>query len=140
MARLLSFLNAMFSLIYFDVDKFKPVNNLWGHAEGDEVLRVFASFLHQHLERGEIAGRLGRDEFAALLRRNGNTDSFLQSLNASLDHYNHTSGKSYNINNSFGELINNADKYTTLTEMIGKCDEVIYLKKKRKTLSQKTEP
>nr|WP_252382952.1 hypothetical protein [Escherichia coli] len=53
---------------------------------------------------------------------------------------NDTSGKPYNINYSFGELINNADHYTTLAEMIGKCDEVMYLKKKRKTLSRKTEP
>ncbi|EBL5879108.1 hypothetical protein WP77_21500 [Salmonella enterica subsp. enterica serovar Kentucky] len=41
---------------------------------------------------------------------------------------------------SFGELINNADQYATLAEMIGKCDEVMYLKKKRKTLSRKAEP
>ncbi|EMJ9384802.1 hypothetical protein V8F72_004353, partial [Escherichia coli] len=44
------------------------------------------------------------------------------------------------INYSFGELINNADQYATLAEMIGKCDEVMYLKKKRKTLSRKAEP
>jgi diguanylate cyclase (GGDEF)-like protein len=55
--------DASFSLIYFDLDRFKPVNDLWGHAEGDEVLKVFAGFLHQHLEPGEIAGRLGGDEF-----------------------------------------------------------------------------
>ncbi|MDU1921156.1 GGDEF domain-containing protein, partial [Enterobacter sp.] len=132
--------DASFSLIYFDLDRFKPVNDLWGHAEGDEVLKVFAGFLHQHLEPGEIAGRLGGDEFAALIRRNGNSSSFLQALSASLDHYNDTSGKPYNINYSFGELINNADQYATLAEMIGKCDEVMYLKKKRKTLSRKAEP
>jgi GGDEF domain-containing protein len=96
------------------------------------VLKVFAGFLHQHLEPGEIAGRLGGDEFAALIRRNGNTSSFLQALSASLDHYNDTSGKPYNINYSFGELINNADQYATLAEMIGKCDEVMYLGRLRK--------
>lgn len=128
------------SLIYFDLDKFKPVNDLWGHAKGDEVLKVFAGFLHQHLGPGEIAGRLSGDEFAALIRRNGNTQSFLHALSASLDHYNDTSGKLYNINYSFDEVINNADQYATLAEMIGKCDEVMYLKKKRKTLSPKTEP
>ena len=104
------------------------------------AIQIFAGFLHQHLEPGEIAGRLGGDEFAALIRRNGNTQSYLHALSASLDHYNDTSGKPYNINYSFGELINNADQYATLAEMIGKCDEVMYLKKKRKTLSRKTEP
>ncbi|WP_447402113.1 diguanylate cyclase domain-containing protein [Klebsiella variicola] len=132
--------NATFSLIYFDLDKFKPINDLWGHAEGDEVLKIFAASLYQHLEPGEIAGRLGGDEFAALIRRNGNTQSFLNALSSSLEYHNETSGKPYYINYSFGELINNADQYATLAEMIGKCDEVMYLKKKRKNLSQKTEP
>ncbi|HBU8525004.1 GGDEF domain-containing protein [Klebsiella aerogenes] len=138
--RAMNWQNASFSLIYFDLDKFKPVNDLWGHAEGDEVLRVFSGFLHQHLEPGEIAGRLGGDEFAALIRRNGSTRSFLHALRASLAHYNDTSGKPYNINYSFGELINNVNLYATLEEMIGKCDELMYLKKKRKTLSRKKEP
>lgn len=132
--------DATFSLIYFDLDKFKPVNDLWGHAEGDEVLRVFAAFLHQHLKPGEITGRLGGDEFAAIIRRNGNTESFLHALSVSLDHYNETSGKPYNINYSYGEMINNPALHATLEDMIGKCDEVMYLKKKRKNLSQKTEP
>lgn len=102
--------------------------------------KVFASFLYQQLEPGEFAGRLGGDEFAALIRRNGHTGAFMHALSASLDHYNETSGKPCNINYSFGELINNSDQYATLAEMIGKCDEVMYLKKKRKTLYQKTEP
>jgi hypothetical protein len=55
-----------------------------------------------------------------------------------LDHYNDTSGKPYNINYSFGELINNADQYATLAEMIGKCDEVMYLGASQKTESMVT--
>ncbi|QXZ21798.1 sensor domain-containing diguanylate cyclase [Lelliottia amnigena] len=128
--------NSAFSLIYFDLDKFKPVNDLWGHSEGDDVLRTFAAFLHQHLEPGEIAGRLGGDEFAALVRRNGNAESFLHALSLSLENYNETSGKPYNLNYSFGAVTYNPEQYATLADMVRKCDEVMYLRKKRKTLPQ----
>lgn len=43
--------DASFSLIYFDLDRFKPVNDLWGHAEGDEVLKIFAGFYISTLNR-----------------------------------------------------------------------------------------
>ncbi|HCM9448592.1 TPA: sensor domain-containing diguanylate cyclase [Enterobacter bugandensis] len=117
-----------FSLIYFDLDRFKPVNDLWGHAEGDEVLRVFAAFLHKHLEPGEIAGRLGGDEFAVIVHRNGDSSSFLHALSVSLENYNETSGKPYNINYSSGSVTYDAGQYATLADMVRNCDEVMFLK------------
>lgn len=129
-------LDQAFSLIYFDLDKFKPVNDLWGHAEGDEVLKTFATFLYQHLEPGEIAARLGGDEFAVLILRNGNDESYLHALSLSLENYNETSGKPYNINYSFGAVTWNPEQNATLSDMVNKCDEVMYLRKKRKNLSR----
>lgn len=125
---------AAFSLIFFDLDKFKPINDLWGHAEGDEVLKTFSGLLHQHLIPGEVVGRLGGDEFAALIVRNGETDAFLHDLRKSVDEYNNTSGKPYNINYSFGELQSDSGQYTSLGEMIKQSDEVMYSRKQRKTL------
>lgn len=123
-----------FSLLYFDLDKFKPINDLWGHAEGDEVLKTFAAFLYQHLEPGESAGRLGGDEFAVLIRRNGKAESFLHALSISVKDNNESSGKPYNINYSYGAVTSNPGQYATLQDMLRKCDEVMYLTKKRKHL------
>ncbi len=123
-----------FSIIFFDLDKFKPVNDLWGHAEGDEVLHTFAAFLHQHLLRGDIAGRVGGDEFAVLVNGLGNTDAFLEALRLSVDRYNDLSGKPYNINYSWGAVQYDAGMYPTLDDMMKTCDEVMYSRKQRKTL------
>jgi diguanylate cyclase (GGDEF)-like protein len=54
-------------LLLVDVDNFKDINDLRGHAVGDEVMRVLARRLRGHLPEGAVLGRLGGDEFAALL-------------------------------------------------------------------------
>ena len=55
------------SLIYFDLNHFKLVNDAHGHAGGDEALRKFASVLIANVRETDIVGRLGGDEFAILL-------------------------------------------------------------------------
>ncbi|HEY0282238.1 MAG TPA: GGDEF domain-containing protein [Rhizomicrobium sp.] len=55
------------TLIYFDLDGFKTVNDTHGHAGGDAVLSHFAETLLSHVRDSDIVGRLGGDEFGVLL-------------------------------------------------------------------------
>lgn len=55
------------SLIMFDVDHFKKVNDVYGHAVGDQVLKHVAQLLQQNLRLGDISARFGGEEFAVLL-------------------------------------------------------------------------
>lgn len=55
------------SLLMIDLDHFKRINDEHGHATGDRVLRDFAILLQNSLRKGDIAGRLGGEEFAVLL-------------------------------------------------------------------------
>lgn len=50
-----------------DVDHFKQVNDTWGHAMGDRVLRGLAQLLRQRLRRTDVAGRYGGEEFGLIL-------------------------------------------------------------------------
>jgi len=54
------------SLVLFDLDKFKLINDTYGHAIGDQVLQVFADSLSRVLRPSDIAGRLGGEEFVAI--------------------------------------------------------------------------
>ena len=50
-----------------DIDHFKSINDTYGHAAGDEVIRRMAEFLKAAVRRGDLVGRLGGDEFALLV-------------------------------------------------------------------------
>jgi len=55
------------SLLMFDIDHFKSINDTWGHAMGDVVLQQVAHLLHDALRNADILGRTGGEEFAAVL-------------------------------------------------------------------------
>jgi len=57
----------VFGLIYIDLDKFKPINDRYGHHVGDLFLQEVALRMKQQLRGGDMLARLGGDEFAALV-------------------------------------------------------------------------
>jgi diguanylate cyclase (GGDEF)-like protein len=57
------------ALLFLDLDRFKPVNDTWGHRAGDLVLQEVARRLLGSLRAGEVAARVGGDEFAVFLPR-----------------------------------------------------------------------
>lgn len=56
-----------YTLVMFDINHFKRINDTYGHLAGDEVLSGFAAILKTHLRRYDIVGRYGGDEFMLIL-------------------------------------------------------------------------
>lgn len=55
------------SVLAFDLDRFKSINDRFGHAVGDAVLQLFAKVVGQTMRASDVIGRLGGEEFVALL-------------------------------------------------------------------------
>lgn len=55
------------ALLYLDIDRFKDINDTFGHGAGDRALEIFTQRIVAELPEGGIAGRLAGDEFAVLL-------------------------------------------------------------------------
>jgi diguanylate cyclase (GGDEF)-like protein len=77
------------SLVYFDLDGFKLVNDTFGHAAGDAVLEHFSRILLANVRDSDVVGRLGGDEFGVLLshanqdQAHKKADSLARDLNQS---------------------------------------------------------
>lgn len=59
------------SLVYFDLNNFKAINDSHGHPAGDAVIRAIGEVLVRHTRETDVVGRIGGDEFAVLLTHLG---------------------------------------------------------------------
>jgi diguanylate cyclase (GGDEF)-like protein len=67
--------NIPLSLIFCDIDKFKPINDKYGHAVGDRALQAFANVLQSEIRSSDYVARWGGEEFVILVSENNSTQA-----------------------------------------------------------------
>jgi diguanylate cyclase (GGDEF)-like protein len=120
------------SMLYFDLSDFKKINDTYGHAEGDRALVAFGDLLRTTLRDCDVIGRIGGDEFAALLTDSnlGGTAQALQRLQLKLDSSNLEWQRGYAIRYNVGQTEYDAHRHTTVADMLAEADAAMYVNKR----------
>jgi diguanylate cyclase (GGDEF)-like protein len=123
------------SVILFDLNKFKAINDNFGHHEGDFALKQFAEVMRNVFRESDVIGRLGGDEFVTML-----TDASSEQITVTLDRFktemdamNKVINKPYLIEYSAGMASFSYDTELSLEEMVAEADAAMYEKKKDRT-------
>ncbi|MCH7872628.1 MAG: diguanylate cyclase, partial [Planctomycetes bacterium] len=123
-----------FAIAYFDIDKFKDVNDTFGHDVGDSTLTTVVSKITEVLPEHCELGRLGGDEFILLLHDCNESDARrlvdrIVSTVGAANIQNH--GKTASLSLSAGMLyVSHSDTRYEFDELVCACDELMYIAKR----------
>ena len=121
-------------LIYIDIDKFKYINDVFGHKEGDMVLKEGAKLFKSTLREIDIICRIGGDEFLLIFPDSSLNDAPLirERINKNLEKLNQSLNKLYKISFSIGLSVYDPSNPLSIEELIKIADENMYKEKKKK--------
>ena len=123
------------SLVFFDLDKFKLINDTHGHVEGDRALVTFANILHKTLRESDLVARIGGDEFAALLLDTPKASAVdvIAQLQCRVEEYNQQASHDYKIDFSFGIVDFDPQVHADVEALLADGDTLMYEYKQRKS-------
>ncbi len=121
------------AVLLIDLDHFKSINDRFGHAVGDRVLQVFADAARANVRSCDVIGRLGGEEFAALLYNIGRDKTLalaerirLTFAEAAVEVDGHPVGATVSIG-----VVLNQDGPLNIAELLGQADQALYYAKER---------
>lgn len=124
-----------FSLLLFDLDDFKKINDTRGHTVGDKALRVFAEFLIWTLRRSDHIYRIGGDEFAVILPQSREIEAEMTTdrLKNSFKTFwkEHKEGFPFSMKFSVGSTTVSPGSELSKEQLFQAADKMMYLDKKR---------
>ena len=131
-AHLVGMHTATACLVFCDIDHFKSINDEFGHAAGDEVIRVIGKWIGDATRRGDVAGRIGGEEFAVLLTHARLPDALAicERLRAQIEDSRYSGmPKGRSVTASFGVAEVGHDE--PLEELMRRADEALYRAKRK---------
>ena len=129
-------------LIFADVDALKRINDEFGHAAGDQVLRDAAAMLRRTYRSADIIARLGGDEFTAfpLEADSGSADLLLDRLQESIAAHNRETRRPYALSLSVGVGRFDPAICQSVEQLLSEADRELYAQKRRRRTARTWRP
>ena len=118
--------------VMIDVDKFKSINDTYGHDVGDDALRDVAMILSQSVRRFDFVGRFGGDEFIILANNCETADPIINRIRSGVNDLNAKGVRPYTLSISIGYDIYPPDSTETPLEFLRHVDILMYNEKKER--------
>lgn len=115
-----------YTFIMMDLDRFKKVNDTYGHLEGDKVLRQFSQIVSNSVRHVDFAARFGGDEFCIIAKGLATPDRLICRVQNNLDIYNKASGLPYKIYFSYGSDVYQPGDARTPLGFLEHVDALLY--------------
>ncbi len=121
------------SLVYLDIDKFKQINDTYGHTEGDRALSIFAENMKRISRDSDVIARISGDEFVILFADAGKkiAESIVGRFKSGLEERGMKENLDYPIGFSHGIVEFNPDVHTSIGELLNAGDQLMYAHKHR---------
>lgn len=121
------------AMLVFDLNKFKPINDTFGHAEGDRALTAFAQLLKMSFRDSDVYARTGGDEFSVLITNveELKVETALERFADEVAKHNEKAARGYNLEYSVG--VAKYEHGESLEELMDKADRAMYADKKEKS-------
>ncbi len=119
------------STLLFDLNKFKLINDTFGHAEGDRALVIFANIMREVFRESDVFGRIGGDEFAVLMMDVDieNTERVIQRFEDEMTAYNKEAKRGYDIEFSVGYVNTLITDKVDIDTLLAEADKNMYAEK-----------
>lgn len=121
------------ALVFFDINKFKQINDTFGHLEGDNALVKFADLMKHTFRDSDVIARLGGDEFVVLMTNSTvkGAEELIERFRALLDISNKKSTCGYDITFSSGVVAVDTENAASMEKLLDQADALMYEKKKK---------
>jgi len=118
-----------YSIVMFDLDRFKEINDTLGHVEGDNALRDMAAIIKGCIRHSDFAARFGGDEFVLAARADNDIKRILDRISESINTQNQMKVRPYQLHMSYGYDVYTTNSGQSIHDFLAHVDKLMYRQK-----------
>ena len=131
--------NSTLTIMMIDINNFKQINDMWGHAKGDEILKVYSKILQSSIRESDIVFRIGGDEFIIIMHECCDNKSYAEALasriDAQIEHWNNYHDMEFDLSLSYG-ISMLTKTVSNIQQCLDEADTKMYEDKRNKKSTQ----